>query len=235
MRRYDDNKINKCLDEFSLEYRELLFQQLLTESLDIDDLSVSELIRIDNDVKDYLRNRSRRKKENRLRRIGLLYVLMGVFMFFMGQTLIQNVAQDAEAEMQLVSLISLVVSFAGVIISLLPEFFAPKKKVAVDQSTAQKLLYYEVIDCWNSFEQASIEYIKPSKRATGISIIQTLKDEDLITIEEQERLREFVRIRNAIVHSTPYPISTDEIMDTMNYVNCLSDRLKASRDKNAKE
>ena len=47
----NNEKIQKYLDELSNEYKELLFVALLERSKSIDDISISDLLRIDNEIK----------------------------------------------------------------------------------------------------------------------------------------------------------------------------------------
>ena len=47
----NNEKIQKYLDELSEEYKELLFRALLERSKSIDDISISELLRLDNEIK----------------------------------------------------------------------------------------------------------------------------------------------------------------------------------------
>ena len=51
MRRINDDKIEKYVNELGEEYKDLLFEALLKKSDSLSELSVSELLRIDNDVK----------------------------------------------------------------------------------------------------------------------------------------------------------------------------------------
>ena len=48
-------KIEKYLDELSEEYKTLLFNALVEQSGSVEDLNVSDLLRLDNDVKKRLR------------------------------------------------------------------------------------------------------------------------------------------------------------------------------------
>ena len=57
MRRIDDDKIEKYVNELGEEYKDLLFEALLKKSDSLSELSVSELLRIDNDVKKYLKDK----------------------------------------------------------------------------------------------------------------------------------------------------------------------------------
>lgn len=226
MRIHDDKKIEAYLDEFSAEYRELLFEQMLKESIDIDDLNVSRLIKIDNDIKEYMRNRTQQKKANKFRRIGYLYIMLGILTFFMGQALTQIDVIESDFEMKLIPIVSLVVSIAGMVVSLLPDLLSSRKRQEDKSNLSQKLLYFEVIECWNSFESLCNTYLKPLKRTTSLSVIQSLQDAKIITPEERDKLRDFIRVRNAIVHGTSHPFSSEEIVEAIKSLSIIADHIK---------
>ena len=81
--RYGNDKIERYLDELSAEYKQLLFESLIERSSSVENLSVSDLLRLDNEVKKPLLANYRRymRKRKMLATIGVTYVLMGVFAF----------------------------------------------------------------------------------------------------------------------------------------------------------
>ena len=57
----NNDKIERYLDELSDEYKILLYKALISRTKSLDDLSVSELLRLDNEIKkplfeDYQKN-----------------------------------------------------------------------------------------------------------------------------------------------------------------------------------
>ena len=76
----NNEKIQKYLDELSNEYKELLFVALLERSKSIDDISISDLLRIDNEIKKPLLTGY--QKQQRLRRLiissGIIYIFSGI-------------------------------------------------------------------------------------------------------------------------------------------------------------
>ena len=159
--------------------------------------------------------------------------MLGVLTFFMGQALTQSAVIESDFEMKLIPLVSLVVSFAGMVVSLLPDVYSIKKRQDDKSALSQKLLYLEVIECWNSFENLCNTYLKPLKRTSSLSVIQALQDVEIITPEERDRLREFIRIRNAVVHGTSKPLASDEIVEAIKNLSIIADRIKAHFSENA--
>ena len=79
----NNEKIERYLDELADEYKELLFNALISRTKDLDNLSVSELLRLDNEIKkplfeNYQRQQRRRKM---LQIAGLTYMLLGGLIF----------------------------------------------------------------------------------------------------------------------------------------------------------
>ena len=81
MRKISDEKIKRYLDELGEEYKVMLLEQLVTNSNTLEELSISELIRLDEDVKYYLRTKDNDKRKNKYYVLGILYVFMGLFMY----------------------------------------------------------------------------------------------------------------------------------------------------------
>lgn len=87
-----NDKIEKYLDELSDEYKNLLYKALVSRTKPLDDLSVIELLRIDSEIKKPLLT----DYKNRQRRIytlfcfGILYMILGVFMFILSKVLWKN-------------------------------------------------------------------------------------------------------------------------------------------------
>ena len=79
----NNDKIEKYLDELADEYKVLLYKALISRTKSLDDLSVSELLRLDNEIKkplfeDYQRKQRRRRT---LLIAGLTYMVMGVVLY----------------------------------------------------------------------------------------------------------------------------------------------------------
>ena len=76
----NNEKIQKYLDELSEEYKELLFKALLERSKSIDDISASDLLRLDSEIKKPLieNNQRQKKKRTTLLLSGLLYIFLSI-------------------------------------------------------------------------------------------------------------------------------------------------------------
>ena len=106
------DKIEKYLDELSEEYKTLLFNTLVEQSGSVENLNISDLLRLDNEVKkhfqlDYMKYQ---KKQKVLLIGGLIYMIFGVFLFLCFE--ISNFEYGSD---YLIFLLSFVVGFMGLI------------------------------------------------------------------------------------------------------------------------
>lgn len=223
----NNEKIQKYLDELSEEYKELLFKALLESSKSIDDISISELLRLDNEIKkpllmDYQRQQRRRRL---FITAGLTYILVGIFMYLFYFIIESDFSIDG-----MVPLMSLVISLVGVC-AVAFSFILPTTKMGAYRSSnsskneTNKLLAYSIITQWRELEGIVNDLAENSNVSTPRSIIEYLLSNSLIDKEESDILKEFLKLRNCIVHSTEVNYSTDEIKEASNKVSNIIEKL----------
>ena len=224
----NNEKIQKYLDELSEEYKELLFKALLERSKSIDDISITELLRLDNETKkplhiDYQRQQRRRRL---FITAGLTYILAGFFMY-----LFYSIIESDFSTNRIIPLISLVISLVGVCVVAF-SFILPTTKMGTyrlsdgSKNETKKLLSYGVITQWRELEGIVNDLAENNNVSTPRSIIEYLLSNSLIDKEESDILREFLKLRNSIVHSTEVKYSTDEIKEASNKVSKIIEKLK---------
>lgn len=225
----NNEKIEKYLDELANEYKILLYKALVSRSKPLDDLSVSELLRLDNEIKkplfeDYQRQQKRRRM---LIVAGLTYMFMGVFIFFFFKIINGEYLYDRDT---MISLASGVISIVGLFITLYACVFQtlgiyPKRNTKQDKEYAA-LLEYEVVAKWREIEGIVNDISLNANVNTSRSIIDFLLDNHFIDEKEHTTLKDFLKIRNNIVHSngTSYPES--DVKNIIDEVNKIIDRIK---------
>lgn len=226
----NNEKIQKYLDELSVEYKELLFNALLERSKPIDDISISELLRLDNEIKKPLiENYQKQQKRRKMFFVyGLMYMLLGIIMLLMYYTIKSDIFHGTDG---IVLLISIVVSIVGLFISafsfVMPMSKAntPKQKFP-SQTEATKLLSFEVITKWRELEGIVSDLAENNSIPTPRSIIEYLSSNNFIDKAECVILKDFLKMRNNIVHSSDVDISTDEIKTAINNVDQIIAKLK---------
>ena len=107
----NNEKIQKYLDELSNEYKELLFVALLERSKSIDDISISDLLRIDNEIKKPLLTGY--QKQQRLRRLiissGIIYIFSGI-----GTLLFYEIIENGFYSDRIIPLMSFIIILVGI-------------------------------------------------------------------------------------------------------------------------
>lgn len=226
----NNDKIEKYLDELAEEYKELLFTALISRTPNLDDLSVSELLRLDNEIKKPLlvnyQKQQRRKKM--LLVMGLTYMFLGFFTIIIFKLIKSNFIYGTD---DVITLMSLVISFIGFVISIfsvaLPNtFFSTSKYIEKKSSESLPLKEYEVITKWRELEGIVNDISINANVQTPRSVIQFLTENKFIDNDENTLLRNFLKIRNNIVHSTDTTYSVEEITSMLCEVDKVIAKIK---------
>ena len=225
----NNDKIERYLDELSDEYKILLYKALISRTKSLDDLSVSELLRLDNEIKkplfeDY-------QKKQRIRRIlliaGLTYMVMGVVLYFFTKIIYGDYQYSSENMMLLISvIISLVGSIVAVYSFALQTLNVRMLKHRVQIEDSSQILEYEVVTKWRELEGIVNDISINSQVKTPRSIIQFLIENQFVDDEESIKLKEFLKIRNNIVHATNNGYTITELKTKINEIDKIINKVK---------
>ena len=221
----NEEKIERYLDNLAVEYKELLLKRLLEVSGTIEDLSVSELLRIDTEIKkpllaDYWR---RQRRQRIMLMAGMLYAIMGIMLLAMFE-MIDSFRYDG------MTLVALVISFLGLLMSLMSVMMPNSRSLLSKHETRsmednRALWEYGVVKTWRELEGIAADIYSESKTMPTYSIISKFLEDNYINKVEAERLREFLKMRNNIVHDTDNNYKLEEIKDALkaveSIINCL--------------
>ena len=94
------------------------------------------------------------------------------------------------------------------------------------QTEATKLLSFEVITKWRELEGIVSDLAENNSTPTPRSVIEYLSSNNFIDKSEYIILKDFLKMRNNIVHSSNVDISTDEIKTAINNVDQIIAKLK---------
>lgn len=227
MQTYDnEEKIERYLDDLADEYKELLLKRLLEVSGTIENLSVSELLRIDNEIKkpllpDYRRHQRRQRV---VLIAGMLYAIMGIMLLAMFE-MIDSLRYDG------MTLVALVITFLGLLMSLmsvmLPSSKYPLGKHETRNTEDDRAIWeYSVVKTWRELEGVAADIYTESKAMSTSSIISIFLQDNYINKGEAEMLREFLKMRNNIVHDTDNNYKLEEIKDMLKGVQSILNNLK---------
>lgn len=224
----NQEKIDRYLDELSSEYRTLLFNALLEQSASVEDINISDLLRLDNDVKKQLR--SDYKKYEKKRRVlfagGLGYMLCGVFLFLCFEITNFEFSSDYT-----VSLLSLIISFMG-LISCVLSFALPSSTLAKsskrikNEEEKMSLAKYDVIATWRDLEGLVSDLAIDKAISTPRSALAYLSDSNLIDKNEHIALRTLLKLRNEITHASDFSYTYDDVRAIIEDAKSILSKLK---------
>lgn len=213
MRIVVDQKMQAFLDELGDEYKELLLRELIERTGPGEDLSISKLISIDNDIKGFMNRKFQMKSYRRFQILGLLYSCMGIFMYILSEIMASFQSANHLTPSNLVQLLSIIIALTGILAYILPiliNYTNHGKRQATDKATE-----YEVVAIWKEIEGICNDLSTKNKAITNSSVIQVLSQEKLITEEEREELVSFLRFRNAIVHDSRHKATNEELKNSI--------------------
>ncbi|MCL2049547.1 MAG: hypothetical protein FWG87_12580 [Defluviitaleaceae bacterium] len=200
-----DKNINIYLDSLSNEYKNLLFNNFLTHSPSLDDLSISELIRIDAEIKKPLVN-STYSKTQRLRKMfftsGLLYIFIGFVTLLINSVLLApNVFNT-----NLIALGSTIIGFIGICM-LSFSFYRPRNlnRLISTKKAQETLLRYEALEKCKELHEAIKRHGETTK---SLSIIDYLSETLDIKDTDFKNIKGLLRLRNCIVHNIDNDVTT---------------------------
>lgn len=205
-------KIEKYLEELSEEYKDMLLKRLLETSDSIENLSVSELLRIDSEIKKslILENQKTQYRQRTMISAGMIYAIMGIVLL-MSFEMVDSFKYEG------MNLFALVLTFLGFMISLVG-LMLPNNKLLSSRRVAKKkqddksLLEYKVVKTWRALEGIATDIYTEREALSISSIISMFLEDGYIDIYEAKTLKGFLKMRNSIVHDTDNNYSQDEIL-----------------------
>jgi ribosomal protein S17E len=222
-----DENIKKYLGELADEYKNLLYKKFIENSKGHDELSVSELLRLDNEIKRPLteRKNNRRKAIYKIALIGLLYSFIGLLMFTYYYT-------KGNIKISHVEITSLIVIFTGLSILLL-SFLLLKispnlsSKIRInDKSNDNSQIEYQIVTMWRNIEGITNELASANTSTRGDTPIDELKFNELIHGDEIDSLKELLSLRNKIINGGNGSIDFSNSFDVVEKCNGILNKLK---------
>lgn len=221
-----NNKIEKYLDELSLEYKELLFKELIERSPSLEELSISELLRIDSEIKKPLLEKSITRRKRKLSIVGLTYIYLGICMLLIS-FVIKRISVNTELYMLFI-LLSVIIIISGglsIVFSYLLTDKKSNKRIQNDTSKV-KLMQYEIITTWRTIEGLYND-INPENNVRKIGdIISGLHNNGVINQSDVEILKSLIIMRNVVVHSSEVKYTIQEMEKLLNESERIINKIK---------
>ena len=223
----NNDRIDKYLDELADEYKECLLKALLYVSPTPDDLRVSELLRLDYEVKKrllpgYMRQRQRM---NMFFLTGIAYTVLGLSMLAFFQAAINDSFFDIFPTV----LVAVVVGITGLVMSfytilMTPLLIGRRVEESIELSE-RELAKYEIIKKWQEIERIGESLMPDGKNMFSRSVTQLLLDSKYISGDEEETIRECRKARNDIIHYSGDKYTTEEMRNIFRKMDVLLKKL----------
>ena len=190
------------IDELGEEYKDILIERVLeeTDEIDVDRISLSDLVRLDIATKARLRSnkktRNKRKMYSYIAALGLAYVCIGAFLMlynsFDNHTLRDN-------SLELISVFFTIFGFLTTGLSMI----LLKNKSTNLQSENRIISEYEIINKWKEIEVLIVQLMPENNKLSLNAMIKQLSDTSIISSEDGEVIKKILKIRNQVVHMRP--------------------------------
>lgn len=230
MKYYITNqKLDLLLNELGEEYKDLLIEKMLTDyqTGDIDNLPISEILKLDVSIKEHLVQDKQIEKKKRMytmfSSIGLMYSLLGIFLLFF-QEFKYSFSQEPMNMLALILIIiGLFISFYAMLVKNL--IIKRKPYVSTRNNTNKS---YEYISLWKELEGLMIQVAPDNIPSSPSKLIQYLLDSNFISIKDENAIRNLLKLRNEAVHSTSSPkqeISQEEHSTLVKNIRAIISKL----------
>lgn len=227
----NSEKVNRYLDELADEYKKMLLQAVIEQSDSSEEISISTMLRLDNEVKKnlFVDHRKSVKKRKNLIAAGGMYVALGLFMLLYNEVL----TQLDHATYEFFPLLSMIMTFSGILVCVtayvLPNVMRRRddsNKHEPTQEASLALYEYEVIKKWREIEGFVNELATYEGGKQPRSVLNFLEASGMIDQNEYETMKRFLQLRNEIVHSSELSISMKEMSELMKKVDTILNKFK---------
>ena len=207
MKYYITNqKLDSLVNELGEEYKDLLIEKMLNDyqTTDIDNLPLSELLKLDVSIKEHLIQDKQIEKKKQMTTmvsiIGLMYSLLGIFLLFF----LFFTYSFSEEPMNMISLIlimmGLIISIYGMLLKKL--IINRKPYTSIRNNTNNS---YEYISLWKELEGLMIQVSPDNVPSSPSKLIQYLSESNFISSKDEDAIRNLLKLRNEAIHSTSSP------------------------------
>lgn len=197
-----DKKLKLVIDELGEEYKDLLIEKLLNDyqTTDIDTLSVSELLKLDVNIKERLVQNRQIEKKRRLyymmTSVGIMYSLLGVFLLFFQEFRYSFTNEPFNMIALIMIILGLFISMFSIIVRNSPQtqrrYTNPKDKT---------LFNYEIISLWKELEGLMIQLAPDISMTSSTNLIRFLVENNFISDSDENTIKSLLKLRNQAVHS----------------------------------
>lgn len=230
MKYYITNqKLDLLVNELGEEYKDLLIEKMLNDyqTTDIDNLPISELLKLDVSIKEHLIQDKQIEKKKRMytmfSSIGLMYSLLGIFLLFFQEFKYSFSEEPMNMLALILIMIGLFISFYGMLIKNL--IIKRKPYTSIRNNTNNG---YEYISLWKELEGLMIQVSPDNTPSSPSKLIQYLSESNFISSKDEDAIRNLLKLRNEAVHSTSSPkqeLTQEEYLTLVKNIRAIISKL----------
>lgn len=194
-----NEKLKLIIDELGEEYKDMLITKTLSSSneVDVDEIVLSELIRVDIEVKKRLSSDKAEYKRNRtltlVSLLGLMYAMLGVIVMMFGEL-------DEYMFKSPTNMIAILCTVIGLFISIMSIFMKSFPFRLHDNSTNSTFTHYEILNKWKEIEAIIIQLTPEEKQSTLKKMLDYLEEIKILNAEDRLNINLLLNYRNKLVH-----------------------------------
>ena len=208
----NNEKILNYIDELGNEYKKILLERITEEVSDPNDISIGDLLRIDNDIKRYARNH----KRNRIFRLYIVlsasYLVLGLSLYLISSNIGIILSNDFSSTIVLLSII-LIISGLYVTMICVWRYYGRKKDPKLKHNPRKELdstinteanitinrsfLEYRIISIWRDIEAICNDI--STEPIHGRKVVDFLSQTKLINHEDAEILYQLLIVAFVVI------------------------------------
>lgn len=224
--RFSNDKFNTVIEELGEEYKDLLIEVVISKSSDrdLDSISISELTKIDIEVKEKLKNKA---QNDRINRISLIFSMLGAVYALIGMMVMMITVTNRTYMDEATLSISIVLVFLGFLVmimgSIMHFLLKTKRKTKKESNIDYEI---QIINKWRLIESLIYQIMPRSDTMSLRSMMRNLQQAKVITEDDANILEDIMFYRNKIVHNSPQGlIITDEVKSLLEKADKLIEKL----------
>lgn len=222
-----NKKVNIILDELADEYKNLLIETALNQKqeFDVENITISDITKIDIETKERLKNRNRNNRVNRISQLisllGIIYSLFGLMLI-----IISEVGNNFfDSSLSSVAVIFVFLGFIITVMGLMTKMLLNNKRSKIRQKVTMDY-EIQIINKWRIIEGIICQITPNNDKLSLRSMINNLEQSRIISKEDLKILNSLMSYRNKILHNAPGKIEyNDEIKILLENAQELIDKL----------
>lgn len=225
-----NKNLSAVLEELAEEYKDLLIEATLSKSneIDLQNISISDLTKIDIEIKEQLKNKNRNYKVNLISKfvslLGLIYASIGLMLFLLSGS--RGIFTSKEDNTLFsIAIVCVFVGFIIVILGMMTKVLLENKKRKIDK---EKKVNFEIqiINTWRIVEGMIYQLSPQNDKLSLRTMLNNLVQTKIISKEDFKTINLLMQYRNDILHHSPGEIQyNEEIKTVLNDAQVLINKL----------